>query len=268
MNNQWKLEFIKYTDLEKYKLPDYQRLKINRNKVSNIQKILIKEQKYTLSPIVVSEDFYIVDGGHRVTAFKESFMRGDISDGIWILIDSKASKETFIQLNMGTPVSIAHKLYISDNIERMRKNGFSFTEGSSTRSSFGVADFARGCYIYNINDTFRQSSANKLIEFIDNLTYDEIVLYYKKLEKYKNLYVDSLLVGQRFLQKHFLYFVWFEKLNLMEKSDYEKIVPRLPKSLGGDIGMSYNKNLFLECYNYNRKKSRQDLSVFDIKENK
>ena len=100
-----------------------------------------------------------------------------------------------------------------------------------------------------------------------NISYQELEKYkFPEYQRLKNRYVDNLIVGQRFLQKHFLYFTWFEKLNLITEKDYEKIVPRLPKSLGGDIGMVYNKNLFLECFNYGRKKTRQDLSAFDKEE--
>tara|TARA_R110000824_G_scaffold91480_2_gene222646 strand:- start:9675 stop:10484 length:810 start_codon:yes stop_codon:yes gene_type:complete len=266
MKKQWELLNISYQELEKYKFPEYQRLKINKNKTSAIEKILINAKEYNLLPIVVSEDFLIVDGGHRSVAFRECYKRGDVVGGIWVLIDKKASKETFIQLNMGSPVSIAHKIYISDNIEKMRKNGFSFTQGNSTKSSFGVSDFARAFYIYSLKESFRQASASKLIDFINDMPYSDCVNAYIKLTILKNRYVDNLIVGQRFLQKHFLYFTWFEKLNLITEKDYEKIVPRLPKSLGGDIGMVYNKNLFLECFNYGRKKTRQDLSVFNREE--
>ena len=262
-NTQYKLRYISFEELSKYSFLEYQRLVVNKGKVKAIIEVLNNSGKYTLLPIVVSEDFLIVDGGHRVTAFRAAFLNGSIEDGIWVLIDNIASKETFIQLNMGTPVSIAHKLYISNNIKKMRDNGFSFIEGSSTKSSIGVADFARAYYVFTTYGIFKQASAKVLIDFINECDYESLVTAYRLITNITDKYYKNLSVGQRYLQKHFLYFIWMERKKVITDRDYEKVVPRLPNSLGGDIGMLYNKTIFLECFNFGKKKSRIDLSIFD-----
>lgn len=265
MVNQWELKRISFNELEEYKLPPYQRLKINRSKINGIRKILENEKIYTLLPIVVSTDNMIIDGGHRSKAYMELYKQGNVTGDIWALVDKQASKNTFVQLNMGSPVSIAHKLYISDNIEKMRENGFLFTEGISTKVSIGVTDFARALFIYKTDVIFKQSSASVLIDFINNLTYDEITKGYRTIYNFKEKYTNCLNVGQRFLQKHFLYITLMEKRGIMTEKDYARVVPRLPNSLGGDIGLTYNKNIFIECFNFGKKKNRIDMSIFENK---
>jgi len=42
---------------------------------------------------------------------------------------------------------------------------------------------------------------------------------------------------------------------------YDKIVRRFPLSLGGDIGVTYNKSLFIDSFNFNLKSKDNLLSI-------
>jgi len=261
---RFSLDIKRYEDVKNYELPVYQRKNHRRVKINEIKKEMLEKNVYCFAPITVNENNEIIDGGHRYIAFCELIKDDLIKDGIEILTEAGASKESFLSMNNGTSVSLAHKIMIIDNIEKMKNNGFSFTYGMSTMSSFGIADFGRAYHLLHGGGVCRQCTQKKLLEFLNNAPYEKLVDTYIELEEYKRLYISNLEQSQKFLQKMFLYFVWLLRKNILVKDDFRRIVKKLPSSMGGDIGTGYNKSVFLDCYNYNKKINRLDFSVFDV----
>lgn len=247
---------------EKCKMPEFQRKSDSR--VNSIAKYMGDNGEYASLPIVVNNEFEVIDGGHRLKAFFIAFEDFNIKDEILVLVDDKANKDTFLRLNLAKPVSFAHKVKIHDAIEYLEeKVGASFTVGRSTKLSIGTADFARGLFILKrMNDRFKQCSQKEAFDVLDNIDTKELKQLYVSINRLKNRYFENI-GNRKFMQKLFLYLLFVEtKIKLSDK-DIERAIERFPNSLGGDIGLALNKEIFIEAFNFNKKKNRLSISIFD-----
>jgi len=259
-----KLLKFKCSDIEAdFTMPKFQRSQDNRvNKIATYMK---EAGEYASMPIVANERFEIIDGGHRVKAFVFAVKNYNIKDEILVLIDSNANKETFVRLNKTKQVSFSHKAKIHDAIIYLENNmGASFTVGSSTKSSLGSADFARGLYMIRGNiSRIKQCSQDEAFYLLDNIGTEKLRESYLYINEIKNRYIDNVGHGKKFLQKLFLYFCYLNNKIELKDKDIHRVSSRFPRSLGGDIGIAYNKELFVEAYNYNKKAGRVDISIFN-----
>ena len=246
----------------KCKIPEFQRKQDNR--VSSIAKYMGEHGEYSSLPIVINNDFEVIDGGHRLNAFFIAFEDFKIKDEILALVDDKANKDTFLRLNLAKPVSFAHKVKIHDSVEYLEeKLGASFTLGRSTKSSIGTADFARGLFILKRTKTrLKQCSQKEAFDVLDSIEIRELEQLYTSINSLKNRYFEHI-GNRKFMQKLFLYFLFIgEKIQLSDK-DIERTIERFPNSLGGDIGLALNKEIFIEAFNFNKKKNRLSITIFD-----
>ena len=247
---------------EKCRTPEFQRKSDSR--VNSIAKYMGDNGEYASLPIVVNSDYEVIDGGHRLKAFFIAFEDFKIKDEILVLVDEKANKDTFLRLNLTKPVSFAHKVKIHNAIEYLEKNiGANFTVGRSTKLSMGTADFARGLFILkSINDRFKQCSQKEAFNVLDNINIEELKQLYTSIDRLKNRYFEHI-GNRKFMQKLFLYFIFIrERIQLSDK-DIKRTIERFPNSLGGDIGLALNKEIFIEAFNFNKKKNRLSIAIFD-----
>ena len=101
-------------------------------------------------------------------------------------------------------------------------------------------------YFYSSNDLVKITT--KIVEIKRK--------YFEALDKYKN---------KKYLQKLFLYLVSYQFKNTeIDQAMFDKIISRFPNSMGGDIGLAYNKQLFVDAFNYNLKKESNKINIIDI----
>jgi hypothetical protein len=259
-----RLETFTSSDIkEKFKLPPYQRKRDSR--VNEIALYMAEKGSYSSLPIVINSSYEIIDGGHRCEGFLIAVEKHNIRDEIQVLIDDNADRETFLRLNKTKQVPFSHKVKIHDSIIFLEKKiGASFTLGSSTKSSIGAADFARSLYIINVNkERVKQCSQKEAFDLLDNIGTEELITNYTKINNLKNRYLDKIPNDKKFSQKIFLYLCYLDMHIDLSDSDINRIATRMPISIGGDIGLPYNKELFIEAYNYNKKTNRLTINIFN-----
>ena len=247
------LKFLTKQEVLKLKIPDFQR-KINvahRNKMVKT----INNEGYSLSPIMINENGEIVDGQHRVSAYLIS----NSQENLPAIIVKDISKKLFLQLNMGKPVTISHKVFIHEKVQLLAEQ-YPIIIGSSNLTSIGSSDLARGLFIIDTK-TVKQASQKEIFDMLDNAKVDELRKHTEKLLNIKKMYESNLTIKKKFLQKYFLYFCFLDSVVGLDNTDFERTVPRLSTSLGGDIGLPFNQQIFLDCFNY-RKRNKLDISIF------
>ena len=236
-----------------------------KSKVKDLYDFFVKKGKYVGIPILINGNNKVIDGGHRVKAFIKAKEDGLIKGNILALRDAFADKQTFLNVNKGTPVPINHKVKIHSKIEHLIKNGASLSYKTSG-SSLSYVDFARCLCIIDrhINQLrLKQSSQKEIQILLDKISITDVTKLYYKIYTLKDMYFNSLkkYPNRKYMQKLFLYIVAISfKINLKE-NDMDRIVNKFPMSLGGDIGLAYNKQVFVDAYNFNIKKECNRISI-------
>lgn len=263
------LKKIKVSELKNFDMASFQR-ETKSIKVKRLYEFYIKKGFFDTMPILVSETNKIIDGGHRSSAYIKAFEDGYVKDEVFILIKKGANKDTFLNVNKGTPVSINHKVKIHSKIEYLLKKGYNLSYKTSPLS-LSYVDLARAlCIINQIenSDNIRQSNPDYIESTLNKISLENIEKNTDFIFSIKDKYFNSLILNpkKRFLQKLFLYFVFIEKKRIdIKQSIYDKVVGKLPNGLSGDIGIAYNKQLFIDAYNFNFKleSNRIDLNIFN-----
>lgn len=247
------LKQIKYESALKLTMPDFQRVQ-SKSRVRELKDYYIQKGKYDSMPILVNARGEVIDGGHRLYGFLRAFETGSIEDGIYVLVDNEANKDSFLAVNKGQVVSIGHKIKIHDKIKCLKSKGYGLSDSTSGKS-LGYVDFARALSLsvrHLNNQNIIQSKQKEIMNTLEQLEMNEIERIAKTIFEIHHRYF-SLSFGKKFNQKVFLYIYWtYIKFDITD-SDIERIIKSYSASLGGDIGTTFNKQTFLDILNYRKR---------------
>ena len=264
-----RLEKITVEDLMQYKRADCQRVP-KPAKVRALYKFYCEKGFFDSLPILVDEEKNIYDGGHRAEAYKMAFNDGKVKNEVIVLLNKNANQETFLNLNKGTPVSLNHKVKINKITKLLESRGFLLSHNTS-RNSLSYIDLARALSIVKrIQDglNIKQSNQEEIFNHLDYFySSNDLVKITTKIVEIKRKYFEALdkYKNKKYLQKLFLYLVSYQFKNTeIDQAMFDKIISRFPNSMGGDIGLAYNKQLFVDAFNYNLKKESNKINIIDI----
>lgn len=239
-------------------------------KVKDLYNFFIERGFFDCLPLLVDGNYNIVDGGHRAEAYLRAFKDGKVKNELYILINESADINTFLNVNKGTPVSINHKVKIHKITNILKASGIVLST-KTTSISLSYVDLARAlAIVYRTKNklSLKQSSQKELFTYIDYFcNQDELLDIVSEIIEIKNIYFESISKdsSKKYLQKLFLYLISFSfKNKKINASLMDKIVNRFPLSLGGDISVAYNKQLFVDAYNYNLKLESNRITLLDV----
>ena len=260
-----KLVELNIEEVRSLKIASFQR-ETNKSKVNDLVRFYEKKGFFDSMPILINENHIVIDGGHRIKAYLKAFDNGNMKDGVFALIKDKANKETFLSVNRGTPVNINHKVKIHSKAEFLLKRGFPFSAKTSP-NTISYVDFARALFLFQRKEdnlSIKQSNQKEIFSMLNKINHNELIEKSSVIQSVHDKYFLALSkeVNKKYLQKLFLYFVWLEltQKNVNMKI-YDKVVRRFPLSLGGDIGVSFNKILFIDAFNFNLKSKDNLLTI-------
>ena len=256
------LRQITYEAAKNLTLPDFQRVQ-TKSKVNQLRDYYIEKGKYNSLPILVNQTGEVIDGGHRLNGFLKAFETGKIEDKIYVLVDIKADKDSFLAVNKGLVVSVGHKIKINDKIKHLKEIGYKLSD-KSTSKSLGYVDFARALALqvrYLSNHPIRQATQQEIFKVLKDIEIKDLERFAVTIFEVHNRYF-LLNYGKKFQQKIFLYIYWtFIKFGITD-NDIERIIKSYSTTLGGDIGTTYNKQTFLDILNYRKRTNLIKLEEF------
>lgn len=240
-------------------IPEYQR-KIDQAHKRSMLQCIIDKNDFCFMPITINKHNEVVDGQHRLMAYIDS----GIETTIPAICYEDSNKDTFLAMNKGKTVAVAHKILIHEKM-KLLKNITKITTGSSTKDSISASDLGRAVVLLKTG-AIVQARQQVIFYILDNISSDEFLVLAQKALYVKNKYFDNLPINKKFLQKLYLFIVHTSSKIDLSDADFYRIIDRFPNSLGGDISLTINKQFFIDAYNYKKRSGKIDLDFLQTQQ--
>jgi len=255
MSRKIELIFIQKSEAKAMIVPSYQR-KLSNGMVKKISAHFDNANGWDIPPVVINDNYEIIDGQHRVAAYLASSATFKIA----AIRMSGSGKKDFLLFNEGKAVTTAHKIMIHEKIINIKDN-FNISISPSTISSINASDLMKSVGILYKKKCLSPTK-EQIFFILDTISEERLFNLVEKVVFIKNKYIEALTAENKFKQKWLLFYVFMSSAGLLKNSDFERTVNRLPNTSGGDISLFQARAEFIDIFNY-RLHNRNKIDIFD-----